>query len=301
MFSRILITTTLVAGPLVAVGLRHPGPDTPLVCGSCAEWNLPQKPFRIYGNTWYVGPQGLSVLLVTSPEGHILLDGGLAQSAPLIEDNIQALGFKVEDIRWILNTHTHFDHAGGIAALARDTGARVGASQLGVRALRQGYPLDDDPQAGFGKSMRFARVPQAEDIADGGQVKVGDLTLTAHYTPGHTPGGTTWTWVSCEGTRCLNVVFADSLNPISAPHYHFGPGPSSPGIAAEFRRSVQAVADLPCDVMVAVHPGFSRTLEKWADRETGKNPHAFADPEACRNYARDAGEKLEERLAAEKP
>ena len=128
-------------------------------------------------------------------KGHILLDGGLPQSAALIDDNIRALGFRTTDVRLIVNSHAHFDHAGGIAALQRRSGARVAASAAGARALAAGEPPADDPQYGLGRqAMAFPKVPQVQAVGDGEVLRVGALALTAHLTPGHTPGSTTWSW-----------------------------------------------------------------------------------------------------------
>jgi metallo-beta-lactamase class B len=126
-------------------------PDPPTKCGPCDEWNRPLDPFRVYGNTFFVGTAGLTAILVTSDAGHILLDAGLPQTAPVIDANIRKLGFKTEDIRLIVNSHAHFDHAGGIAALQRFSGATVAAGEAGARALRQGAPTPDDPQPTSGR------------------------------------------------------------------------------------------------------------------------------------------------------
>jgi metallo-beta-lactamase class B len=120
----LLLASTAGAGqpdPLVA-------PYSAEECSSCAEWNAPREPFRVFGNTWYVGTEGLAAILITSPEGHVIIDGALPDSAPQILANVEKLGFKVSDVALILNTHAHFDHSGGIAALQRTTGARVAAS-----------------------------------------------------------------------------------------------------------------------------------------------------------------------------
>jgi metallo-beta-lactamase class B len=149
---------------LVAAFAQAPQPfkaDPPMVCASCDEWNQPRPPFKIYGNSYYVGSGGLSAVLVTSPGGHILLDGGLPQTAPMIDAGIRKLGFRTEDIRVIVNSHAHYDHAGGIAALRRASGAIVAASRSGARALEQGGPTTDDPQYAFG--------PKANDYPPAGK------------------------------------------------------------------------------------------------------------------------------------
>jgi len=196
--------------------------DPPKACDACEAWNAPQQPFRVFGNTWYVGTGGLSAVLVTSPQGHVLLDGGLSQSAPRIDASIRALGFRTEDVRLIVNSHAHYDHAGGIAALQRRSGAKVAASASGARALETGEPTPDDPQYALGREANgYPPVTGVRVVADGETLRVGDVAITAHYTPGHTPGATTWTWRSCEGQHCLDIVYADSLNAVSAPGFRF--------------------------------------------------------------------------------
>ena len=188
-------------------------------CSNCAVWNVPQRPFRIFGNTYYVGTHGLSVILITSPKGHVLIDGALPESAPQILANIRALGFRTEDVKRILNSHAHFDHAGGIGPLSAATGATVLASPWSAKVIESGEPLRDDPQ--FGLILPYPRAERVKTIADGEVVKVGDLEVVAHFTGGHTPGGTTWTWQACEASRCLHVVYADSQTPVSNDDFRF--------------------------------------------------------------------------------
>src|SRR5918993_5372166 len=126
-------------------------PDPPARCGDCEAWNKPHEPFRVFGNTYYVGAAGVSAVLITNGQGSILLDGGLPQTAALIDANIRKLGFRTEDIKLIVNSHAHYDHAGGIAALQRVSGAAVAASPAGKHALEQGEPAADDPQYAFGR------------------------------------------------------------------------------------------------------------------------------------------------------
>jgi len=276
--------------------------DAAKACSACDEWNAPQEPFRVFGNTWYVGTAGLSAVLVTSPAGHVLLDGALPQSAARIDASIRRLGFRTEDVKLILNSHAHYDHAGGIAALQRRSGAVVAASAAGARALERGEPTEDDPQFAFGREENgFPAVAGVRVVADGESVRVGEIAITARYTPGHTPGATTWAWRSCEGARCLDVVYADSLNAVSAPGFRFSGGAGRPSIVASFERSIDVVAGLPCDILVAVHPGFSRMHD--ALRRRGGEPGAapVLDRGACRAYAADARTRLEKRVAEEAP
>lgn len=276
-------------------------PDAAKNCTQCAAWNQPQAPFVLHGKSWFVGTHGLSSVLIDSGDGLVLLDGALAESAPLIAKNIEQLGLHLEQIKYIAVSHAHFDHAGGIAALARASGATVIASARSAEALKAGNAPKDDPQADFGeKANRFPPVANVRVVADGEAIRLGTLTLTAHYTPGHTPGATTWSWQDCADGRCLNLVYADSLNAVSDDVYRFGGADGKSGIAAGFRASIERVARLPCDVLVPVHPGFAAFDDKLARRAQGVTPDPFVDATACERYAAAAREKLEARLREER-
>jgi metallo-beta-lactamase class B len=256
-------------------------------CRSCAEWNAPSPPRRLFGNTWYVGTRGLASVLITSDSGHILLDGGLPSSAPLIAANIRALGFLVEDVRLMANSHAHSDHAGGLAALQRMSGAEVVALDWSARVIRDGRSPSDDPQ--FGILLDYPPVARVRVIADGEELRVGPLRLTAHATPGHTPGGTSWSWRSCEGDRCLDFVYGDSQSAVSAEGFSF----ARSGAAAQFERGFAALERLRCDVLVTPHPSASRLAERL---EAG----TLEDPEACRRYAAASRARLAARLQNER-
>lgn len=292
-----VLFTLVMSG--VAPGQERPlEPDPPHVCDACEGWNRPQQPFRVFGNTYYVGTAGLSSVLIVSDDGHILLDGGLTQSASLIDANIRALGFRTADVRLILASHEHFDHVGGIAALQRASGAAVVASQEAVRALEAGMPNPDDPQYAFGpQSMGFPPVRNVRAVADGETLRVGLLKVTAHRTPGHTPGGTTWTWRSCDEGRCLDVVFADSLNPISAEGFRFS---DTPGRIEAFKASIARVRSLPCDILLSVHPGNAGLSRKLEERAKGSSPDPFIDADACTAYADAAAGWLSKRIEQER-
>jgi metallo-beta-lactamase class B len=272
--------------------------DVPVNCDNCADWNKPVKPFNVYGNTWYVGVDGLSSVLVTGPRGHILLDGGLPQSAPLIEANIKALGFRMKDVKLIVNSHAHSDHAGGIAALQRASGAVVAASRSGALALQSGTNGPDDPQYQADPVVHVAKVAKVKVVRDGEILKVGPISVTAHMTPGHTPGSTTWTWASCEGQRCLAVVFADSLNSYASGDFKFTGKGKTPDISASFAASIAKVAALKCDIIISVHPDLTDVMGKAAARAPHSNP--FIDPDGCRAYAAAASERLTKRLVQER-
>jgi metallo-beta-lactamase class B len=250
------------------------------------------------GETWYVGTKGLGAILITSKQGHILIDGGLPQSAPLIAANIEKAGFHLKDVKLILNSHTHYDHAGGIAALQRASGAQVAASPKAKIALEQGGPTEEDPQFTFGHAHNdTAPVKNVRGIKDGETLRVGPLAVTAHFTPGHTPGGTTWTWTGCDRDVCWPIVYADSLNSVSAPDFHFSDDPAR---VKEFQKSIDTVAGLECDMLLAPHPELFNRDAKLAAR-TAQNPFgAFRVRGECRTYAEAARQRLEKRIAEER-
>lgn len=294
MMDRISRTAAILAALFIAVPAGAQGSAARSAdCPSCAEWNAPQKPFRIFGNSYWVGTHGLGSILITSPDGHVLIDGGLPQSAPEILANIRAAGYRVQDIKLILNSHAHWDHAGGIATLQRVSGARVAASPWSAKVLSRGASLPDDPQSSV--APEYAEVKDVQTIADGDTLRVGPLALVAHFTGGHTPGGTTWTWRSCEGTRCLDMVYADSQTPVSADDFLFTRHPAA---IAEFEHGFAVLDALPCDVLLTPHPDASRLWQRVAEREAGK-ADALVDPAACRAYAAAARARLKRRIASE--
>ncbi|MBM7130493.1 subclass B3 metallo-beta-lactamase [Dyella mobilis] len=261
-----------------------------------ADWTAPQKPFRIYGNTYYVGSKGLSAILITSPRGNILIDGTLPENAKLIESNIRALGFKVQDIKLILNTHAHVDHAGAIAAIAHDSGAEVAASEEGAKAIMLGGDDPDDPQHGL--APFYPKIAHVRSVTDNETVRVGPLAVQAHYTPGHTPGSTSWTWTSCEERRCLSIAYVDSLSLLSVDGYRYN-DPAHPERLAGFRQTLKTVAALPCDILVTPHPDAVDFLERAAARKAGEERDPLVDNQACKAYAVVGQHNLEQRIAKE--
>ena len=291
------LSVVLLVGSAAVFAEQAFKPDPPIVCTSCDEWNGPQVPLRVFGNTYYVGTVGLSAVLITSDAGHILVDGALPQSAPLIEANIRALGFQLRDVRLILNSHEHYDHAGGLASLQRASGARVAASPAAAKAFQLGHPTPEDPQYESGRKLAYPPIAKVETIADGATLKVGSLSITAHFTPGHTPGATSWSWRSCEGARCVNIVYADSLNPVSDDGFKFTGRPS---LVEAFRRSIARVEQLPCDIVIPPHPGFLNLKEKAARMKAKPEENPFVDPNVCRTYAAAARKRLDARVAEER-
>lgn len=273
-------------------------PDPPIKCDSCDEWNQPIEPFKVYANTYYVGTAGLSALLITGDAGHILLDGGLSQSAPLIEASIRKLGFKLEDVKLILNSHAHYDHAAGIAALQRASGATVVSSASGAQAFALGDAVPDDPQAGFGNNG-FPAVKNVRVVKDKEVVRLGSLAVQMHNTAGHTPGSTTWTWQSCGDGKCLSMVYADSISAVAAPGFRFSGDAKTPSRVDQFRKSITTVGELPCDIMITTHPMATDLAGKLKKRAAKPAVDPFIDAQACRVLAANAMKALDARVAEE--
>lgn len=279
-----------LAFPLAALATDAPAAKA---CADDAGWNDPATPLKVYGNTWYVGTCGISALLVTSDEGHILVDAATPQAAPQILANIRALGFKPEDVRAILFSHEHYDHAGSLAELQKATGAPVHARAPALGTLKRGMPDRTDPQLEVAEPI--APVEHVVTLADDGVVRVGPLALQAVASPGHTPGGTSWTWRSCEGDDCRQMVYADSLTAISDDVYRYSDEAAHPGYTSAFRDTLARVAALDCDILVTPHPSAS-----WLWTRIGPGANApLVDRGACRAYAQKASERLDKRLADE--
>lgn len=285
----------LVKSPIVdvvvtaAAALAQVGADPltrPIVTDRAAEWLAPRPPMRVFGNSYLVGFGGLSVALIDTGNGLILIDGALPQGAEAILANVRKLGFEPRDIRYILSTEPHFDHAGGLAALARDTGAVVVASRRGAEGLRSGRLAADDPQRGY--DSRFPAVATVRAIGDGETLRLGRTAVIAQATPGHTMGSMSWRWRSCEGKTCKWIVFASSLNSVSSDDYRYGAAASRP-IVAGFRHSYRVMERLPCDILITAH----------ADQDGATDRFRTASG-ACRRLAQASADKLDKRLNDER-
>lgn len=269
----------------------------PIDCTQCEAWNKEQAPFRVFGNTYFVGTRGLSSVLITSPQGHVLIDGGLPQSAPLIARHIEQLGFKVSDVKLILSSHVHFDHVGGLAELQKMSGAKVIAGDIAAPFLRSGTVDSTDPQ--FGQLPAYPAVSNVEALGKRKAVELGSVQVSVINTPGHTPGGTSWRWKSCEEQRCLNLVYGDSLNAVSDEAFKYGGDKRYPNAAADMRASIDAIASAPCDILISAHPDLS-SLWSVID-EQGKGDRAkLVDSSSCKGYAAGAKTRLEKRLTDER-
>lgn len=260
----------------------------PASAQTAAEWNRPQAPFKIYGNTYYVGVHGLSAVMIVGSQGNILIDGDLDISSDQIAEHIHQLGFHIADVRLILNSHAHTDHAGGLSALQKMSNADVAASPWSAALLRKGGVAPEDPQ--FGSLGPIAAVAKVKEVKDGETIHLGPLALTAHFTPGHTPGGTSWTWQSCEDGACKTIAYVDSLTAVSAPKYRFS---DHPEVVAQFRKSFGVVDALPCDILITPHPEFSDVMGR---RASG----AWDTPGGCHKLAEASRAGLEKHLASEK-
>lgn len=256
-------------------------------CSLCAEWNRPQTPFRIFGNTYYVGTHGLSSILITSDGGDVLIDGDLPESTRQIVGNLRSLSFRIQDVKIIVNSHVHLDHAGGIAELQRLSGARVYASPWSAAVMRTGAVAHDDPQ--YGVIAAITPVKNVAELHDGETLKLGPISLTAHLTPGHTFGGTSWTWQSCETDGCYHMVYADSLTPISAPGFLFT---KHAQLIHSFDKSFTFLESTSCDILLTPHPDASDLWNRMEAHRRGAKPDPLVDQTACRKLAAKAREQL---------
>jgi metallo-beta-lactamase class B len=271
--------------------IQTAGPRWATACDGAKDpdsWTKPAPPVRIHANTYLVGTCGISSILIVGDQGDILIDGGPAEAADLIADNIRRLGFSLRDIRFILTSHEHFDHAGGIAKLQELSEATVITSAPAARVIASGTPAADDPQAGLLKSFPPARVGRI--VGDGEEVRLGNLMLTAIATPGHTAGALSWRWVSCDGGVCRTIVYSDSLTPVSNDTYRFS---DHPAYVAAFHASIARIAASPCEILLTPHPSASDMPKRLGAGQP------LLDPDACRNYAAQLSRNLDARLAKE--
>ncbi|MBU3079334.1 subclass B3 metallo-beta-lactamase [Sphingomonas sp. XMGL2] len=292
-----MLALTAICSGAAAVAQGPVDPLTrPIEPDYAARWLGEQAPVKVYGNSYIVGFAGLNVALIRTAAGLILIDAAVPQAVPALEANIRKLGFRVEDIRLILSTEPHWDHAGGLAAVARDSRATVVASSAGAAALRVGHNDASDPQSG--EIIDFPGVRRLRIVRDGEVIRLGGVAVTARATPGHTAGSMSWTWRSCEAGRCLNMVFASSLNPVSREGYRFS-DPAHRAVVESYRRSFQVMRALPCDVLLSSHPDQSGGDLRHARLATRPETNPFVDARACRAYAGRFAAALADRLARE--
>lgn len=257
-------------------------------CTDWDAWDQPGPPFRIHGDTFYVGTCGIAAILITGDAGHVLIDGGTAAAPDLIAANIGALGFRIEDVKILLQSHEHFDHVGGLAELQRRSGAKLIASPAAAPVVASGNASEDDPQFGMHDPFPAARVDEV--LGDDLAVRLGSLELRAIATPGHTPGGLSWQWHSCDAEGCAFIVYADSLSPISSDSYRYS---DHPEYVAAFRAGLKRLSELDCTILATPHPSASAMRDRLA------SDAGLVDAAACGNYAAAISKRLDARLAEE--
>lgn len=258
------------------------------VCADWDEWDKPGPPYRIFGNSYYVGTCGIAAILVTDETGHVLMDGGTEAGADLIANNIESLGFSLGDVKLLLHSHEHFDHVAGLARLQQLSGARLLASPQAAPVLRTGVAADDDPQAGMHEAFPAAQVDGI--VNEGEIVRLGNLALTPIATPGHTAGALSWQWRSCEEDRCLAIVYADSLSPVSSDSYRFSDHPTN---VSAYSAGLDKLAELDCAILLTPHPSASNMRERLL------SPGGLINGEACKSYADTISARLSARIAEE--
>jgi metallo-beta-lactamase class B len=229
-------------------------------------WNKPTEPFRVIGNIYYVGTEGLASYLIVTPQGNILIDTAMPEGTLLIKANIEKLGHKVTDIKYLLNTHAHLDHTGGFAELKAESKAQMVAGAADKPLLEGGYYPGDEQDT----SLQFPAVKVDRTVVEGDAVTLGGVTLTARATPGHSPGCTSWEMKVKEAGRDHDVLFFCSatvaLNRLVG-------RPTHPGIVEDYRKTFARTRDLKPDVFLAPHPEMYGMLEKRAAiREGAPNP-----------------------------
>jgi metallo-beta-lactamase class B len=260
------------------------------------SWKTPMPPRHIIGNIYYVGPSGVSSWLITTPSGHVLIDTTFEECVPRICRSIEQLGFRVGDIKLLLGSHAHADHSGGHAMMKQLTGARIVASAADAHLLETGGADDFSP---FPKDL-LAYTPVKADriVQDGELVSLGDVTLTAHLTPGHTKGATTWTMTVRERDQEYRVVFFSGTS-IVAPTPLLR-NPEYPDIAEEYAVTFKKLKELPCDIFLAPHAEQFGLVEKLSRLDRGATPNPFIDPEGWRRLIANAENGYRQQLEAEK-
>lgn len=253
------------------------------------QWNSPAEPFKIIGDVYYVGTKGLASYLIVGADKHVLIDTALPEATSQIKSNIEKLGFKPSDIGLLLNTHAHFDHTGGLAQLKRETGASLVAGERDKPLLETGlYPGQEGAT-----ELRFPPVMVDRAVRDGDVVALGPIRLTAHATPGHSPGCTSWTMdVTERGERHQIVFFCSATVALN----RLVGAPTHPGIVEDYRHTFAEASNIQADVFLAPHPemlGLDR--KRAALAENGPNP--FIKPGEFQSYMQTMRTAFEEALA----
>jgi metallo-beta-lactamase class B len=244
-----------------------------------SDWTTPFPPYRVIGNVYYVGSKGLASYLITTPAGHILINSSLESSVPLIRASIEKLGFHLEDVKILLISHAHWDHCAGSFLVKELTGAKYMVMQPDVPVIESGGKSD----FAYGKSPGSWYEPVKVDrvLRDRDEVQLGDTVLTAHLTPGHSKGCTTWTMQAREGGKSYNVVIVGSPNVNTG--YKLVQNPLYPNIAADYARMFRVLKALPCDIFLGAHGEYFDMQAKFARMKPG-GPNPFIDPDGYKQY-----------------
>lgn len=254
------------------------------------SWNQPVEPFKIAGNIYYVGANEITSYLITTPKGHILLDSGFKETVPQIKANVAKLGFKLEDVKYLINSQAHYDHAAGLVDLKLSTGAKLLASVEDAKLLARGGK--DDPN--FGDRFLFEPVTADQTFKDGWKLKLGGVTMTANVTPGHTKGCTTWTTTVAEGDKKLNAIFVCSF---SAPGYTLVNNPKYPEIVQDFERTFKKMRAFKVDIFLSAHASQFDMLEKIESLRKDPASNPFIDGEGYARYVEGTEKAFRDRVA----
>ena len=294
-FHHFLLCATLSFSAVLAgcstATLTPPAPPASDWVNNCTDWDKWDKagpPYQIYGNTYYVGTCGISAILITGADGHILIDGATAAGAEVIAANIRTLGFSLQDVKLLLQSHEHFDHVAGLARLQQLSGAKLLASAAAAPVLSSGVVDAADPQAGMHQPFPAARVDGL--VTPGQQVSLGKLSLMPVATPGHTPGALSWQWTSCEAQLCQVLVYADSLSPVSSDSYRFSQHLS---YLKAYRAGLDKLAELECQILLTPHPSASNMRTRL------QSSGGLTDANGCVLYSQAVKQRLQKRLAEE--
>lgn len=277
------------ASLLFATGASSSAAEAPLPQLQAYEvdshWRQPVTPFKIADRTWYIGTAGLSALVVVGDAGTVLVDGGMPQAADMLLRNLRDVGIADGQLKWIVHSHAHADHSGPLAEVQRATGARVATNAESSVLLARGGTDD----LHFGDSIAFPPVKADRMLLDGEAIDLGNVKLTAHFTPGHTPGSLSWTWTDTRDGKAVRIAYVDSL---TAPGYDLIGHARYPRIVEDYRTTFAKVRALPCDVLITPHADASG----WAPGTA--MPHAKSM--TCRQYADRAEQKFDAQLDAQR-
>ncbi|MCX6952656.1 MAG: subclass B3 metallo-beta-lactamase [Verrucomicrobia bacterium] len=269
-----LLFATAFECPAQTPSVLPPPPDRAAVKRMFDPWRAPVPPRHLLANVHYVGAVGVSSFLITTPAGHFLLDTGFEDTVPIIQRGVEALGFKLTDIKFILSSHAHIDHVAGHARMKKLTGALVVASAGDTRALESGG--EDDYIQWPKDSIVYAPVKVDRIVADGERLTLGGTTLTAHLTPGHTRGATTWTMDVTQDGRARHVVFFSSAT-INA-GTRLVNNPLFPDFVEQFEATFAKLKSLPCDIFFAPHGDQFGMTGKFSRLDRGENESPLVDP-----------------------